>query len=324
MSALTDPAITRTELYPFVPNGVATSQCECLDSLLRRLALAHTVAYPALVKHVYKTHCSSKRPFRFATRDYRRSLLFNSPLLSSVAEAIGRDEVKLCTLNTFDRLINFSKCMDVTMNRHCPICVAENLFPSAWYPIVWCIGPVEACPMHHVLFVSSGCGYPRDRWLPVVQRCFVPGVCRHCGSIGFRCSNSAVKNATDIQIWVADQVGALVAAATNGEEFNPLAMKAALRKIVLSRWGTLVAAARFLEVDESLFRHPFKPGARFGLQLLLALCSSVEVDVLDVLRGNGALAAPIGAPYVMQELWSIKKYTKGLSEDEIEKLTSRP
>lgn len=322
MSAATSPAIISTDLYPFVPTGVGTCLCECLDSLLRRLAVAHTVTYPALMKHICETSSSSMFPFWYSSEDFRRSLLFNSQLIPSIAEATGRDEVKLCTLQTLNSLINFYRCMDVTMNRHCPVCVAEHPFPRAWYPIIWCIGPVEACPVHHVQLVSSQCGYGRDRWLPVVKRCSVPGVCHYCGSIGFQCLKPSIKYATDLQIWVADQVGAIVAAATRGEAFDALAMKASLRKIAISQWGSIAAAVRFLEVDEWRFRDGLKPRTRFGLQFLLALCSSAGADILDVLRGGAALASTTGEAYRVHGQWMVKTRTRGVTKDEVESLVS--
>ncbi|AMV44627.1 hypothetical protein ATN79_22055 [Paraburkholderia caribensis] len=125
-----------------------------------------------------------------------------------------------------------------------------------------------------------------------------------------------------MQIWVADQVGALVTAATQGEVFNPLVMKAALSSIVRSNWGSLSAAGRYLKIEESLFRWKFRPGTLVDLQLLLALCSSSGASILDVLRGSTDVEPTVGQTYAIQPRWSIKRKTKGVSEEKIERLIS--
>jgi hypothetical protein len=88
MPILISPTKNSTDLYSLAPKGIGTTLCECVDSLLRRLALAYRVTYPALMKHIYKTSALALF-FQAATEDFRRSLLFKNRLIPSIAESTG-------------------------------------------------------------------------------------------------------------------------------------------------------------------------------------------------------------------------------------------
>ncbi|CAN7760362.1 hypothetical protein [Paraburkholderia sp. SIMBA_054] len=123
-----------------------------------------------------------------------------------------------------------------------------------------------------------------------------------------------------MQDWVANQVGELVSAATRGECFDPGVMKAAMRRIAISRWGSLNATARFFGINDRSFHYGFESGRRFGLQFLLALSSSTGVNALDILRGKTtpAVVSP-KERYKIQERWSPRK-PRDLSQGEVAEL----
>ncbi|MGF6447132.1 AraC-like DNA-binding protein [Paraburkholderia youngii] len=274
-----------TDLYPMAPCGLGSSQCESVRSLICRLALAHTVSHPTLIRYVIAKRCPSITPW--TTRHIHwGALLFASPLIQAIADATGNIDVMFCNLNALARVIDFEKCIDALALRHCPLCIKEDPFPGAWEPLIWSILPVVACPRHHIRLVSSECGCRHEHWLHRARRCLTPGVCRYCGSVGFQCSRLTTRRATKSQIWVAEQVGTLISAASSGEEFDARVSADALKERIINRWRSIAEAQRKCGLSNSYLYHIFNSGRRPGLQQLLILCGRLQVDVLPVLRGE--------------------------------------
>jgi AraC-like DNA-binding protein len=278
-----------------VPCGLGSSQCESVRSLICRLALAHTVSYPTLIRYIIEKRCPSMKPWPTVLPTSWGALLFASPLIRAVADATGNQDVMLCSLNALARVIDFTKCIDSQVLRHCPLCIEENPFPGAWEPLIWSIGPVVACPKHRVLLVSSSCGYGHELWINRAWRGLTPGVCRYCGSVGFRCSKLTTRRATKGQIWVAEQVGSLISAASSGEEFDVRVAAGNLREGIIDRWGSIAEAQRKCGLDKRYLYDRLNLGRRLGLQQMLILCGRLQADVLSVLRGDavGQLESPL-------------------------------
>jgi hypothetical protein len=267
------------------PRGVGSSQCESVRSLICRLALAHTVSYRILIRYIVEKRSASSKNGELLSRDVWRSLLFAGPLIKEIADATGIQDVMFCTLNALARVIDFTNCIDGLSMRCCPLCMKENPFPGAWDPLIWSIEPVVACPKHRVLLVSPECAsreYGRD----LSRRCLAPGVCRHCGSLEFKCSTLTTRRATNNQIWFAEQVGTLISATSSGEEFDRAVATAALKTLLKERFGTMREAERTCGLSNDYLHGKLSAGHRIGLQQMLTLCGRLQIEVLPLLRGK--------------------------------------
>ncbi|MGF6875247.1 AraC-like DNA-binding protein [Paraburkholderia sp. MM5477-R1] len=306
-----------TDLYPMVPRGLGSSQCESVRSLICRLAVAHTVSYPTLVRYIIAKRCPSIKPWPTVLPTSWGALLFASPLIQAVADATGISDVKVCNLSSLARVIDFTKCIDALVMRHCPLCIKEDPFPNAWEPLIWSIGPVEACPKHHVRLVSSECGYPCDHWLGRARRCLVPGVCRYCGSVGFQCSGLTARQATKSQIWVAEQIGTLISAASSGEEFDIRVVVDALKQRIGERWGSIGEAQRKCGFNDRYLYDRLNAG-RLGLQQILILCGTLQADLLSVLRGDVRERTESPRRVTLSGQWLRKSPGSSVARDKIE------
>lgn len=311
-----------TDLYPMVPFGLGSNRCESVRSLICRLAVAHTVSYPTLIRYIIAKRCPSIKPWSTVLPTSWGALLFASPLIQAIADATGNQDVMFCSLSALSRVIDFTKCIDSQVLRHCPLCIEENTFPNAWEPLIWSIGPVVACPKHRVLLVSSKCGYGREHWLNRARRGLTPGVCRFCGSVGFQCSRSTALRATEGQIWAAEQVGTLVSAASSGEEFDVRIAAGALRERIIDRWGSIAEAQRKCGFNDRYLRDRLNLGRRLGLQQMLVLCGRLQVDVTSVLRGD--VVGQSKSPHLvsLSGQWLRKPRGQGVTREMIEEAIS--
>jgi AraC-like DNA-binding protein len=95
-----------------------------------------------------------------------------------------------------------------------------------------------------------------------------------------------MRRATNGQIWVAEQVGALISAASSGEEFDVRVAADTLRVRIVDRWGSIAEAQRKCGLDKRYLYDRLNLGRRLGLQQMLILCGRLQVGVLSVLRGD--------------------------------------
>jgi len=273
------------------------------------------VTYTVLINFLVQQHCALKVRYGGFPEGFWRSLLFESPLIQAVADATGQPELTQCTLRVLSEVIDFASCIEADVRRHCPQCVLDNPFQDAWEPLIWSIGPVQACPAHHMLLVNSDCGASGNERDARQRRSQHPGVCRHCGSVSFVCSEHLEAKASRSQIWIAEQIGALIAAASGGETFDRLTMISALREAVMIHWGSIAEAERCCGFGVNCLGDKLRArDRRIGLQQILVVASAAGYDVLSMLRG--IVAVRVGGPFGVcaNEQWLRRKYVSGLTE----------
>jgi hypothetical protein len=81
------------------------------------------------------------------------------------------------------------------------------------------------------------------------DRTFNPGVCKHCGSCSYGCVSPSASEASVAQLWVAREIGHLIASVTAGEKFVLEDLTRAIVTIVTEGWKDKSSAARALGVS---------------------------------------------------------------------------
>ncbi|WP_429494015.1 hypothetical protein [Paraburkholderia sp. RAU6.4a] len=97
-----------------------------------------------------------------------------------------------------------------------------------------------------------------------------------------------MRKASVQQLWVSRQVGDLIAAVSNGEKFNLEKLCDGVERIIRHRWRVTNQAARSLGLAFNTVSSASTGKASVGLRLLLSLCSSVDIGLVDLLRGKRA------------------------------------
>lgn len=196
-------------VYPIGPKGLGTAGCESIASLCRRIAFAHRVTPTALMTALKSPKIrGSNSPMASRSLAINLGARWDHLMMAELLrEASGVPEVMRCTLQP---LVSVLPIRVNASQRVCPVCIQEGAIGERFNCVLWQIAFVEACPLHRVrLVAASGCSYPNP--LPVKQRPDVPGVCRICGSIGFKCLVGTQKPPGEVECWVAAQVGVVIA-----------------------------------------------------------------------------------------------------------------
>jgi hypothetical protein len=223
--------------------------------------------------------------------DYHGFSEFGAQLTSRLASATGRS-LSGVTLSRFSGLLAST---NLTRQRssaplYCPCCVGD--LPESTLPVgqlVWEVQCVTACPIHRVKLRSEKvCGAPASEHLPLARRPKMSGVCKQCGSVGFKCIQDPLEAASASEVWVAEQVGRLVALSdAEVETFSAEKLRSGLAEMVKEVYNdSVVAASQGAGLSRASvstwIRGVFAP----GLPWLLQLCYHARADVVALLGGK--------------------------------------
>ena len=196
----------RTTLYGLELIGTETDQVESLRSYLQRLATAHQMSLinlTSLISCPISVHRLLGCDFHGVGKGAIRFL--------HAAELATGQVLEEASMGRLGGLIGPQHLTAVRNPRYCPICVREPQDELPHGRLLWELSFVTACPLHRIrLLPARICGAPITEQLRVGRRPVHPGVCGHCGSIGFRCSDTIVHAAAE-EIWVAGEAGKVVA-----------------------------------------------------------------------------------------------------------------
>lgn len=274
-----------TTFYPLVPKGVGTLDCESILSYMARLAAAHRVSLNALCEFV-REQTPDADWSSWHNPVLNLSLRVPDSFLETVIRLTGQPSLWLCTFDRIYDLVHLRKSKNLRVQRHCPICVKQAPFPGGWNRLLWTVDIVEACPEHGVVFSDTRCGADRKQWVYQSDRAYLPCVCRSCRKNAFACRKTEVRTASAQQIWVARQVGELVAAMSEGEVFDAESLRTGIDHIIRNRWRNTSDAARSLGLAFTTVSLAATGSAPVSLRLLVSLCSAVDIKLVDLLRGR--------------------------------------
>ena len=283
----------RSQFFNLPLMGVGTASTESLRSYIYRLAMAHSLRPKVLVHDLLLRHEALRalsnldEMFKFMNihGDGGRA----NRLLDLFGESTGVD-LRVATLGRFRPVLSPTHLVR-RKAFYCPDCVrAEGdgtTFPHGH--LLWEVDCVTACPEHGVLLrPADACGGPLADRLPLNKRPQHSSVCHSCASIGFRCVTSPPEVASATELWVARQVGRVLALSpeTVGQ-FTGEQLREGIRALVAAKHGgSEVEAALNAELSRNLVWYWARTTILPSLPLLLQLCAADGADIVALLRGQ--------------------------------------
>lgn len=291
---LTHVGLSRTVLYSLQPEAVGTSRCESAGSYLCRLAYVHNVPVDLLVNEVLAKFCDNDFSIWRHYSTWKKSAAINifthhrtTQLLSALKVATGVVVLDHLSLSTLGDAIDL-RGSSSEMPHHCPVCHSNDVdLRQTFRPLLWDLKLVRVCPEHNVALVPSVCGAPPSRRLSLWSRIHVPGACSTCGSIGYRCAVALDMAVNSSDVWVAQQLGHVVARVTAGERFLASdVFKSVLELASLIGDGHPYRAAPVCGISKARLFDWINRRKLVRLSPLVALCATAGVNLLDALRGE--------------------------------------
>lgn len=283
-----------TALYRLKLIGLGTPQCESAVSYLCGLANAHHVPVDALVNDVLTRFChedlSIWRHFSTWSRGAAINIFTRSRtmvLLSALKGATGMQELDRLSLAALNEAVDLRGSSSGDM-RHCPACYRKVTAPTrAHRPLIWDLQLVRVCPVHRTPLVSSTCQATSTCILSTWSRHHIPGICPTCGSIGFRCCGVSGLTVDDADIWIANELGRVVAHVTAGERFKGEDVRESVVRLAsLIGEGRPYRAARLCGISKARLFDWINGKKQIRLSPLVAICAVAGVGVVEALRGE--------------------------------------
>lgn len=300
---------TRSMLNPVAPIGIGTPEVESMVSYFCRLAMSHCISAAELHRVVVRTmrwQISRERNWHQvglggmsdATESWANAL----------SELTGVGSLDSLTLLTWRDVIAQSSPKPAS-SRWCPQCLVEDRETGhAHFRLAWDVGTVTACPKHHIRLahLCPDCGRTDTRHSATLV---MPGWCTSCGA--FLGSSEQSAPATPAEIWVASQVGAMLAAhGTLASVPTRSALLSGIREIVdrLDN-GKNALFARRIGLNKTTVHHWLKCGCAPTLPGLLRIASQAGLALPRLLTGDLAGWSPTSSQ--IHEVDSVLPTQKG-------------
>ncbi|WP_080709793.1 TniQ family protein [Cupriavidus metallidurans] len=285
------PVPQRSRLYSLPVRGVGTGDCESFRSYFWELAYEHRVKpralylkliQPALEQKGYRAAghgmltCAKPQVFPEAVA--------YAQIVNALAELTGVKEIVGASLISISS--NFSPVrLTAPVVRYCPLCLRTHV---PYERAMWAFAAVKSCAVHRVRLVEPCCEAPEEDRLKPSQVVLKTGVCNRCGSVGCRCSNPYIQEASDEEHWVATQFAELVAFVSSGGKIDQRTLRGGVAACI--KWagggqklsdlcnfpsGVLVGLERGSGAKAAL-----------PLQTTLAIASVRKISLVSLIRGE--------------------------------------
>lgn len=264
---------------------------ESLASYVSRLAFAHRLTPRSFVEELVSPQDGSDAAFGLQRDWYQREgrdFIGVSARASLMADWLelntGATGLRLCTLNSLSGLTCGQKLL-TSSSRVCIKCLAEDQQNGTpmYERLLWRLEVVNACDLHRCALVELQCGNERpSRVIPKL-----PGVCRHCGSIGLKCCiDRDHDSVSEADIWVAHQCRNLLEAMPMLAQADQRPIKASLKAYWKSR-GPLRAAAKATGISQQAVSEWLtEPSAKFSLFRLADIALVHHLDLVALVQGT--------------------------------------
>lgn len=302
----------RSRLYSLEPIGIGTAFVESLTGYIARLAEAHAVSVGDLVGRELSRRMAKgplviprrKRPHRTsAHRFYVMSNTLNGVVESSrkwidtLERATLRQGLSALTLSPLEGVVDDRRLLR-PVRAWCPNCYEERRRANStvYDSLLWAVKVVTVCPRHQEPLEDTcpHCG----RWQHPLAAYSRPGYCSRCrrwlglhkGANG--ADGESRQGQADYQLWVANAVGELLAAAPR---LQPRLLKDTVRHnlnsyIVRLAEGNRRAFARFVKSPPKQM-HDWLTGQLIpSLDTFVRVCYHLEISLITVVTSGGAEA----------------------------------
>lgn len=281
--------LERTFLYGLPLAGVGTPGVESLRGYTQRLAFAHNFKPRALVEMLQERYPREGGDFDISTVLKEWAVHCGGDVGESLRDRLERatgEDLKASTLAHISHVVARPHLAKTGRGRYCPGCVTEDDHHGR---LLWEVACVNACPTHGVRLRSAAeCGAEPDDRLKGNSRPRLSHVCSGCGSIGFKCIEDEPEAATPAEIWVAKQVGRLLACgAGTYQAWSTESLQRGMHQLVEGVYGgSVVEASLSAGLSRSSVCTWSSGKHRPSLAGLMQLCHHAQVDVVELLSGR--------------------------------------
>lgn len=304
--------IPTTPLYGLRPLGDGTGDVESLFSYFLRLAHEHRLSpkkvigvclppvaasLPALAGWKFGWAWESK-----AGKDLVGPGQVSRRWSSLLGEATGQSDLEMATL--FPLSLHVAGDLSTNEDRLCLRCMASDVDSGAlpYGRLLWRMRAVSCCPIHRCRLVTPVCGRSTSKRTRHISKVMLSGVCKQCGSVGHRCSKDRIEEATDLEVWRAEQCRDVIAALPRISLTDPRAAARALRAHCAEPGSQTSLSLRSGLPPSTLSRWFKSQDARMtfdglldlavadGLQLAALLCGQIEIGHQPVGYGSAKRA----------------------------------
>jgi hypothetical protein len=279
----------RSRLHSIVPIGVGTPFVESLTGYMIRLAASHAVRVSDLIEHELRTDVRYYHVPAGISNAINGVGMSAQNWVSAIERFTLRDNLRFLTLLPFASVLNTTSLIR-RERAWCPRCYESSAAQGheVYEQLVWCVQYVEICPLHKVSLQTSCPGCHRElRPVFAVSR---PGFCSRCREwLGTPRRLQEDVLPTDYQIWVAQEVGNLLAIAPNRTQVG----KENIRKVLIYYIdsfsdGNRIVAAEIACCRRSSF-HNWCNGATTGrIGPLLRMCYELRIPLTSLVTGATA------------------------------------
>lgn len=290
----------RSRLYSLEPMNVGTAEVESLTGYVARIAEAHCVSVSDLVGAELSDPASSSPLFNPYSRKDRSNFFYvQSYSINGIADAPGRwvDVLEAATLRrglsdltllTFADLFSESHLFR-NVSAWCPSCFEGRRCHGIPYEsLLWTIETVKVCPFHRQP-LEDICPHCRRRSRPLGAHAR-PGHCCRCGGwlggAGGPVEKSINDSDLEREIWIAQSIGDLLAAAPNLKS-SPLRQRLRINLstcVDAATGGNLLAFAAITRTSRSALRYWVSGVHRPEIGALLRMCYAIGVPTIQLLR----------------------------------------
>jgi len=280
----------RTLFYPLKPMGEGTPEVESSGSYIRRLAFAHSEMPTTLMRQMltaFPFDEANGRTVEEIVMGINLGYVVGNRVMQRLEKSTGTRLMATSPVR-FNEFLSMRGLQRNEAGTYCPCCVQESSEISYGH-LAWELTAVAACPKHGVRLRSAKvCGAPKEEHLKSMNRPSLFGVCACCGSIGFGCMTGEPEPASNYEIWVAHQVGELVALPTaEVEAMTAESVRKGIVAVVKEAFnGSVVRAAKRSGLGRSSVCVWANGTVAPALDSLVRLCFGANASLVALLKGQ--------------------------------------
>lgn len=225
----------RSSLHALKPYGCGTADVETLLSYFCRVAVSHSVSVASLARTVANVMGSELREgFDWHERNLSGLGAAAQTWSSGLSAMTGLGNLDHLTLSVWRDVLAPTGLAAPGGGRWCPACFEDDRLEdrSPYFRLAWDIGAVKACSKHgtQLVDVCPDCGRTGTRHKATYV---VPGWCTHCGAFLGNHAKAPKLPANSGVLWVADQVGQMLAVQARLTEPPPRSrLQDAIRELI--------------------------------------------------------------------------------------------
>lgn len=291
----------RNRLFSLEPIGVGTMRCESFTSYIARQAKAHSVTTGALFTHElapranksYLLKGNKRSQSVLSTTFYPATPALNgmgstaSDWVRIVEQLNGQRDLRFLTMLKWTDVLT-EKLFSRAVRAWCSECLEEQKARGAdrYEHLLWIQKIVKVCPFHKRRF-ETDCPNCGRNMRPLGDRS-LPGFCSRCGEwlASLKRQDEPIymsQEEMNYEVWVAKQVGQLIAAAPNlsSEPTKQMVLESLFTCIDRLSGGNCNGFARYFGLNP-ITVNSWRQGRPLPqTDLLLNICSQMEVSLFD-------------------------------------------